>query len=82
MPSKLFIVGQPDSPVNGQSIFTSDFLGCTHVNFMFIDNVAIAPQRDFVQSLDAKTVDISPQQFVNGSYVIFDISPIKCECCI
>lgn len=80
MAVKMFIVGQPDSPVDGQSTFTANFLGCNHVNFMIIDNAVSTPQRDFTQSLDAKRVDISPNTFSNGSYVIFDISPIKCEC--
>lgn len=79
MPSKLFIVGQPDSPVDGQSTFTSNFLGCNHVDFMLIDNVPTTPQRDFTQSLDAKQVDISPIKFSNGSYVVFNYSPIKCD---
>lgn len=80
MATKLFIVGQPDAPVNGQSVFTSKFLGCTHVNFIINNNAVCTPQRDFTQSLDAKTIDINPNTFTNGDYVIFDISPIKCEC--
>ena len=79
MPSKLFIVGQPDSPVDGQATFNSKFLGCNHVNFMIIDNNVATPQRDFTQSLDAKQVSIAPNKFFNGSYVIFDLSPIKCD---
>lgn len=77
--TKLFIVGQPDSPVDGQNTFTSKFLGCNHVNFMLIENVPFTPGRDFTQSLDAKSVNIGTVTFTNGNYIIFDISPIKCE---
>jgi len=79
MASKLFIVGQPNSPVDGQSTFYSNFLGCNHVDFILIDNVPITPIRDFSQSLDSRQIDISPIVFQDKSYVIFNYSPIKCQ---
>lgn len=81
MASKQFCVGAtPESPQSGQSQFTSDFLGECFVNFIIIDNQIInqlAPEQQFKHFYLQNMVDMSPLNFVVGSKIIFDITPIK-----
>lgn len=79
--TKNFIVGATSSsPQDGQSKFTSDFLGECLVNYLIIDNQLynqMQPDGQFKHLYQQNLVDISPLTFVLGSHISFDITPIK-----
>ena len=81
MPTKQFLVGaNAESPQNGQTTFTSDFLGSCFVNYIIIDNQLInqlQPSADFRHYYLQDMIDVAPITFTTGSKVIFDITPVK-----
>lgn len=79
--TRQFSVGaNANSPQNGQTTFTSDFLGECFVNYIMIDNQPInqlQPTADFRHYYLQNMIDMAPLTFVTGSKIIFDITPVK-----
>jgi len=69
-----------DSPQNGQTTFTAEFLKECFVNFLIINNVPenqLNPSPDFTHNyLEGKITRGNP--WVTGDKLIIDYTPCKC----
>lgn len=82
MPTKQYTAGaNPESPVNGQTVFEADFLKTCFVNYIIVNGsieTQLDPSPDFIHNyIHGKITRTNP--YITGDKVIIDYTPCNCK---